>query len=432
MRHWPFVPGTRNVDIRRAEGAYLYDHRDKAILDAAGGAIVVNIGHGRREVVDAIATATAEATYVVPPWLTPGRKALANELIEHWLPAGFEHLHITSGGSEAVEAAVKLALQYHSALGRTSKTEVLTRRLSYHGTTLTTTALSGHASRKRGLEHALAGNPTIATPYPLRCPSADPAAFYLDDLASTIETVGGHRIAALLAEPITGSSGGALVPHDSYWPDVRRLCDQHDITLIADEVMTGFGRTGKKFGHQHWPIAPDLLVAGKGLAGGYAPLGGVYATSDIAGPIAEAGFAVMFHTFGAHPAACSGGAEVLRILREEKLIEGVASKGERLQALLIERLGQHQHVAEVRGVGLLQAVEVVEDRDTLRPYPFEAGLAVKIVGEALKRGVFFYGGGTGEIRDVVCMGPPFIVTDDELTTMADVLAESIDAAIASL
>lgn len=432
MSHWPFIPGTRNVDIRRAEGAYLFDHLGHEILDAAGGAIVVNIGHGRREVIDAIAEATAQTTYVVPPWLTPGRRALADELIKHWLPPGFDHMHITSGGSEAVEAAVKLALQYHSALGRTSKTEVITRRLSYHGTTLATTALSGHASRKRGLEHALAGNPTIETPYPLRCPSSDPASYYLDDLSDTVSRVGGHRIAALLAEPITGSSGGALIPHDRYWPDVRAVCDAHDIVLIADEVMTGFGRTGKTFGHQHWPIAPDLLVAGKGLAGGYAPLGGVYATQDIAHPIAEAGFSVMFHTFGAHPGACAGGAEVLRILREEKLVDGVAAKGERLAALLTDRLGDHPHVAEVRGRGLLQAVEVVADRDTLRPFPIEANLAVKIVSESLKRGVFFYGGGTGEVRDLVCMGPPFIVTDSELTRMADVLAESIDAAIAGL
>ncbi|MCR9276683.1 MAG: aminotransferase class III-fold pyridoxal phosphate-dependent enzyme [Pseudomonadaceae bacterium] len=431
MSHWPFVPAARSIDIRSAHGSVLVTADGQEIIDAAGGAIVVNIGHGNTEVADAINQATRDVTYVVPPWLTPGRHALADELTQHWLPDGFEHIHITSGGSEAVEAAVKLALQYHSARGNLEKTQILTRSLSYHGTTVATTGLSGHASRKRGLEHALPGNPSCATPYLLRCPDADPARYYRDDLLASIERVGGHRIAAFVAEPITGSSGGAQIPHDSYWADVRAICDEHDILWIADEVMTGFGRTGKNFGFQHWSATPDLLVAGKGLAGGYAPLGGVYAPNRIAQPISDAGFAVMFHTFGAHPAACAGAAKVLEILRRDKLVERAATMGERLGAALRARLHDHPNVAEVRGRGLLQAIEVVADRSSLEPFPIEQGISNRIVGEALKRGVFFYGGGTGDVRDIVCMGPPFVVSEIQLDTVVDVLEASIDAAVAS-
>lgn len=429
MSHWPFVPAARSIDIRRAHGSVLVDNRGNEIIDAAGGAIVVNIGHGNEEVADAISRATRDVTYVVPPWLTPGRSALSDELCRHWLPPGFDHIHITSGGSEAVEAAVKMALQYHSARGHLDKTQILTRSLSYHGTTVATTGLSGHASRKRGLEHALPDNPNCATPYLLRCPDPDPARYYRDDLLASIERVGGHRIAAFVAEPITGSSGGAQVPHDSYWSDVRAICDDHDILWIADEVMTGFGRTGTNFGFQHWPATPDLLVAGKGLAGGYAPLGGVYAPNRIAQPIADAGFAVMFHTFGAHPAACAGAAKVLEILRRERLVDRAATQGEKLASALRERFQSHPHIAEVRGKGLLQAIEVVADRASLEPFALTLGLSNRIVGEALKRGVFFYGGGTGDVRDIVCMGPPFVITDEQLATIVDVLEASIDAAL---
>lgn len=432
MTNWPFVPAARSIDIRSARGSILVDADGNEIIDAAGGAIVVNIGHGVEEVADAISQATRDVTYVVPPWLTPGRSALSDELSEHWLPEGFDHIHITSGGSEAVEAAVKLALQYHSARGHLDKTQILTRSLSYHGTTVVTTGLSGHAARKRGLEHALPGNPNCATPYLLRCPDADPARYYRDDLLASIERVGGHRIAAFVAEPITGSSGGAQVPHDSYWSDVREICDAHDILWIADEVMTGFGRTGTNFAFQHWSATPDILVAGKGLAGGYAPLGGVYATNRIAQPIADAGFAVMFHTFGAHPAACAGAAKVLEILRRDSLVERSARQGERLGCALRSRFESHPNIAEVRGRGLLQAIEVVADRGSLEPFAIELGVSNRIVSEALKRGVFFYGGGTGEVRDIVCMGPPFVVSEAQLDSIVDVLEASVDAALVGL
>ena len=427
--NWPFSPG-RGIDIVRADGAYLYTRSGDALLDAAGGAIVVNIGHGVRSVVDAVAKATLETTYVVPPWLTPARQAMVEALEAHWLTPGLRRIHATSGGSEAVESAIKLALMYHAARGDAGRTQIITREVSYHGTTLATVAASGHPARRRGLDHAVTPYPTTHTPSTLHCPLGahhpDAGQFYVDELERRIEALGPETVAAFLAEPITGSSGGAIVPPDDYWPKVRELCDRHGILLIHDEVMCAFGRTGKPFGHQHWPIEPDILVGGKGLAGGYAPLGCVFATEAIGAAIDAAGYNMMFHTFGAHPAACAAAAEVLNILVRDDLVARSARLGSQLTDRLNNAFSNHPHVAEVRGRGLLQAIEVVADRDPHRPYPLEDQIANRIVARGLENGVFFYGGGTGEFRDVVCMEPPFIIDETHLDQMTGTLLDAVN------
>jgi adenosylmethionine-8-amino-7-oxononanoate aminotransferase len=429
--NWPFLRG-RQLMIERAEGVNLITEDGRTLLDAAGGAIVANIGWGNARVAERVAQVTRDCTYAVPPWITPSRRALVEALESHWLPPGLRRIHITTGGSDAIESAMKLAIQYQAARGQPERRQIISRSVSYHGTTVATTAVSGHAARKRGLAHALSAHPTIATPYPLHCPLGryhpDATRFYLDNLRATIETEGPETIAAVLAEPISGSSGGAIVPPDDYWPGVRRLCDEYGLLLILDEVMTGFGRTGKPFAYQHWDFAPDILVSGKGLAGGYAPIGGVFASEAIGIALGEARMNVMFHTFGAHPAACGAAAEVLAILTEDGLVERCARQGEKLGAELARVFAGHPHVAEVRGLGLLRAIEVVKDVATLEPFAESAGITNRIVAAALERGVFFYGGGTGDVRDIVCMGPAFTIGDADLTRMAEVLREAVDVA----
>ncbi|HET6474125.1 MAG TPA: aminotransferase class III-fold pyridoxal phosphate-dependent enzyme [Pseudomonadales bacterium] len=427
---WPFTHVTRNIEIVGSGGAFLIDAGGRRILDAAGGAIVANVGHGRASVAQAVYQATKTTTYVVPPWLTTERRRLVDRLRERWLPPRFDHIHLTCGGSEGVETAMKIAIQYHAARGEPDRNKIIGRSVSYHGTTLATTAVGGHTARKKGLAHVLEPYPSVPTPYPLRCPLGpnhpDAGRYYVDALERVIESEGADTIAAFLGEPINGSSGGAIVPPNDYWPAVRELCDRYGIVLIMDEVMTGFGRTGKRFGFQHWNIEPDVFVSGKGLAGGYAPITGVFATSAIADPIAQAGMNVMFHTFGAHPAACAAADEVLRLLDEEDLVHRAALAGEALQKRLQDALGHHPHVAEVRGRGLLQAIEIVKNRSTLEPYDVADNVTNRVVGAALKRGVFFYGGGTGDVRDIVCMGPPFIIGEAEIDLMVRVLSESLD------
>jgi adenosylmethionine-8-amino-7-oxononanoate aminotransferase len=432
---WPFIGGTRPFEIVASEGAWLVTDDGRRILDAAGGAIVANVGHGRAEVADAVARATREATYVVPPWLTRSRVALLERLERDWLPPGFRHVHLTCGGSEGVETAMKIAIQYHAARGEPARTRIIGRDLSYHGTTIATTAVGGHAGRKKGLLHALPRYPHAPTPYPLRCPLGarhpDVGRHYVEALRAVVEAEGPENVAAFLAEPITGSSGGAIVPPDDYWPAVRALCDEYGILLLMDEVMTGFGRTGRRFGFEHWPIQPDVFVSGKGLAGGYAPIAGVYATTAVAQPLEAAGMNVMFHTFGAHPAACAAANEVLRILTDERLVERAARVGDYLGRRLRDAFSNHAHVAEVRGRGMLQAIEIVADRATLTPFPAQANVTDRVVGAALGRGVFFYPGGTGEVRDIVCLGPPFTVDETDVDRMVTVLHESVGDAVAA-
>jgi len=429
MSTYPFIPFNPPVSVTRGEGAYLVMEDGSRILDAAGGAIVTNIGHGRSEVAKAVAKATEEEGYVVPPWHTPSRVRLIERLAANWLPPHLSRVHLACGGSEGVESAMKIAIQHFAAVGRPEKCKIVGRSISYHGTTLATTAVAGHAARKRGLEHVLQSYPSTPTPYPLRCPGNDPAGYYLEAFEATVEAEGPDTIAAFVGEPIVGASGGAIVPPDAYWPGIREICDRHEILLIADEVMTGFGRTGRTFGYQHWPYAPDILVAGKGIAGGYAPLTGVFATEAIAAPIGETDINVMFHTFAAHPAACAAGDKVLEIMERENLVERAATTGEKLMGALSDAIGDHPNVAEIRGRGLLQGVELVADRDTLEQFPIEDNVTGKLVGECLRRGVFLYGGGTGVVRDIMVIGPPFIIDDDDIDRIVGALAGAIDAVL---
>ena len=428
---WPFVSGSEPVSVSRAEGAYLYLADGSKILDAAGGCIVSNIGHGVVEVADAVRDALINCTFVMPPWLTPERHALVDELREHWLPSHLTRIHLASGGSEANEAALKMAIQYHAGLGAPQRTVILTRSISYHGTTITTAAASGHPERKKGLEGILEHYPQIQTPYPLRCPVGNDDAlatqYYLDDLEQAIEKIGANNIAALIAEPLNGSSGGAIAPPKGYWEGAQLILRQHGILLIMDEVMTGFGRTGLKFGSDHYGIKPDLLVAGKGLAGGYAPIAGVFGTDAVAAAIAAGGFSVMFHTFGALPQACAAATRVLQILRRDELVDRARTTGIQLKAALIERLSQHPRVAEIRGTGLLVAVEVVADRETLTPFNESLRVTDKIIGDGMSQGVFFYPGGTGEVRDIICIGPAFIIDDNDIKLIVNALSYALDS-----
>jgi adenosylmethionine-8-amino-7-oxononanoate aminotransferase len=427
---WPFLKQTWGIEFERSEGTYLYTKDGRKILDAAGGAIVSNIGYGREEVAEAIARAVKNNSYILPPFLTPERETLLDELREYWLPSHLTRIHLSSGGSEANESAVKLAIQYQASRGKPEKNIIFTRSLSYHGTTLNMSGISGHAARKRGLESYVPEPTTIETPYPLRCPlgshHADAKEYYLENLRNTIKRIGAEKIAGLLMEPINGSSGGAIYPPDNYWKEAHEILQENDILLIADEVMTGFGRVGEDFASNLYDIEPDILIAGKGMGGGYAAIGGTYSTDKIADSIQAAGYEVMFHTFAALPQSCAASAQVLKILREECLCEKVPTLGEKILDKLNSEIGHHPNVAEIRGKGLLIGIEIVEDKSTLKPFDESRKITSKIMEKGLEEGVFLYPGGTGEYRDIVCLGPAFIIGDTEIDLMVNALKKSID------
>ncbi len=426
---WPLLPGRTPASVASAEGAYFNMKDGRRVLDAAGGAVVASIGHGRKEVADAIHAAVMNATYLIPPWLTPEREALVDELTGHWLPDYLTRIHLCSGGSESNESALKIAIQYHASRGEPDRNIILARDLSYHGTTISTAAVSGHPGRKRGLETFLQDFPRIATPYPLRCPLGpyhpDTADYYVQSLIDTIERVGANNIAALIAEPLNGSSGGAITPPENYWNRVQKILKDNGILLVIDEVMTGFGRCGEKFGIDLYDIRPDILAAGKGLAAGYAPIGGVYTTDEVARSIADAGLEVMFHTYAALPQSCAAAATVLGIVRRESLVHRSKTLGAALKERLQSRFGQHPNVAEIRGEGMFIGIEVVRDRETLERFATEDTMTSKMIAAGMKAGAFFYPGGTGEVRDILCIGAPFTIGEPEMDIIETALAAAL-------
>jgi adenosylmethionine-8-amino-7-oxononanoate aminotransferase len=423
-----------------AHGSTILDSAGRTYLDAAGGAIVVNVGHGRREIAAVMAEQAGRLAYAHgSAFTTEPVEAYARE-VATVLPLDDPAIYPVSGGSEAIETALKLARAYHLARGETDRSVVIARWGSYHGNSLGALDLSGRPPLRRPYEAWLGRFDHVSAAYPYR--AADPGARALGDgaalaaeLDEAIERHGPGTVAAFVAEPIVGATLAGAVPPDDYWPAIAEVCRHHGVLLIADEVMTGFGRTGRWFGLDHWGIRPDLLVAAKGATSGYWPFGFVAASAEVYGTVTTpgAGFIHGF-TYSHAPIGAAVAREVLRILHDEDLVTASAAKGKRLRALLRDRLGGQAAVGDIRGRGLLVGVELVEDRATRRPYPRAARVTEAVVAAARERGVLVYSGtgnANGTDGDTILLGPPFIVTDDELVTISDVLTEAIAAAITS-
>jgi adenosylmethionine-8-amino-7-oxononanoate aminotransferase/nicotinic acid mononucleotide adenylyltransferase len=430
---WPFLPGKQAVAVARAEGSYLYLTDGRRVLDAGGGGGVVNIGHNRLEVINAISSALKNVSYAVPGFATPERLALIEHLQEHWLPKGLSRVQLLGSGSDAVEAAVMLARKYQVACGRLRRWKTIGRNVSYHGATLGSLAIGGHDGRKGALGPLLRELPHAPACYCLRCPFGEtyPAckvacAHALEEL---IEREGTETIAAFIAEPIVGPSGGALMPPDEYWPTIRDICQRHHILLIADEITTGFGRTGERFAVDYWDVRPDILVVGKGLTGGYAPLAAIFASEMLVDSVASSGMSLTAHTYDGHGGSCAAAKSVLEIILREQLVDRVREKGQVLGECLTATLGTHPAVADIRGKGLLWAIEIVRDRTTLERFPRSANITRRIVKAGIEMGVFFYPGGTTTERDIIVLSPPFIIELGEIAEMVRVLSSAVDQAL---
>ena len=422
-----FVPHGAPFAVARAEGAYLVTPAGQRILDAAGGAIVANIGHGRREVAEVAAAALERCTYVVPPFATEDRLKLVERLQKSWLPPSLTRITFTSGGSESVEAALRLARQHHLLAGRPDRWKVIGTDLSYHGVSLGALSVANHAARRAPFEPMLIPFPKTPAPYVI--PGLEHAEHPADALERVILAEDPETVAAFFCEPVVGAAGGALVPVDDFWPRAREICSRYGVLLIADEVMSGFGRTGKKFAVEHWGVEPDILVGGKGLSGGYAPIGGVYASEAVVAPLAAERQDLMFYTYSGHPASCAVAEKVLEIMEREDLV----ARSERMGALLRQRLdslADHPNVAEIRGLGLMLGVEFVKDRRTMERFPAEAKFATRLQGAALRQGVFLYAAGSGPVRDAALFGPPFTINGEDIDLIVDTLTAALDETVA--
>jgi hypothetical protein len=421
-----------------AHGSTIVDAKGNEYLDAAGGAVVVNVGHGRREIADVIADQAAKLAYAHGSAFTTEPLERYAEAVGLHLPMTDPAIYPVSGGSEAMETALKLARAAQIARGETERWVVFARWGSYHGNTLGALDLSGRRPLRRPYEGWLGRFRHVSAAYPYR--AGEPGAQALgttqelvDELDRAFTTAGPGTVAAFVAEPIVGATLGAVEPPPGYWPAIADVCRRHGVLLIVDEVMTGFGRTGAWFAMDHFGVRPDLLVAAKGATSGYWPFGFVAASGEVYEAVTGAGPFVHGFTYSHQPVAAVAAREVLRILESEGLVEASAAKGDRLVALLRDRLQQDAAVGDIRGKGLLVGVELVRDGEAREPYPRAARLVETVLRIAQDRGLLLYSGtgnANGVDGDVVVIGPPFVIGDDELVRIADVLAESIELAVA--
>ncbi|MGD8149673.1 aspartate aminotransferase family protein [Ornithinimicrobium sp. Y1694] len=423
--------GAERVRIARGQGTELYDVDGRRYLDAAGGAIVVGVGHGRGDVARAIAEQSAQVAYVHGSmFATAALEEYAEALTAH-LPMEDPRLYPVSGGSEALESALKMARAYHLARGE-DRHIVIGRDGSYHGNTLGALDVGGRASLRGPYEPWLGAARHTGTPYEYRCAFVDThpegcGARHAQALESLILELGPERVAAFVAEPVAGAALGACVPPADYWPAIAQVCRNHGVLVVADEVMTGFGRTGTWFGSDHWGLRPDIMTAGKGTASGYWPLGLAIASGEVHRTITAAGSFVHGFTYSHHVVGATAGLTVLRILEQEGLVEASARQGERLAGALRRELDGVAGVGDLRGLGLMQAVEFVADEATKEPFARSAKVAESMVAACRERGVLVYhgtGGADGARGDLILLGPPLCITDTEVDEVAGVVGEA--------
>lgn len=425
----------------RGEGVWLWDAEGRRYLDGSGGAVVVNVGHGRERIAAAMARQAGAVAYVHGTQFTSAvLEEYAARLARH-APGDCNRLYLVSGGSEANETAVKLARAYQIAVGQPSRYKVIRRSVGYHGNTLATLALSGRPNLRAPYRPLLAETPETPAPYCFHCPLGralpECGVACADELEAVITREGAETVAAYLAEPILGASAAAAVPPEDYARRAREICTRHGILYVDDEVMTGFGRSGRFFAIEWSGVLPDLVVCGKGMSGGYAPVGGVLASERVTRALERSGGFVHGFTFSHNPVTAAACLETLEILETEALVERAA----RLEPVMREALQpllRHPHVADVRGRGLLWGVELLADRGSRRPFPRAERRAEALAASCFARGLVCYPSGgvaTGTDGDALLLAPPFVVTEAEIRALAAILdaalAEDADAPSAS-
>jgi hypothetical protein len=418
------------------DGPYLIDAAGKRYLDGSGGAAVSCLGHGHPAIVAAVREQVARLAYAHTSFLTSEpAEALADDLIAH-APAGLTHVYFVSGGSEGVEAALKMAVQYQVECGRPRKNQVIARWQSYHGNTLGALSAGGNRWRRAQFPSLLIEMSHIGECYEYRGRrSGESAEGYgqrmADELEAEIQRLGAERVAAFIAEPVVGATMGAVPAAPGYFRRIREICDRHQVLLILDEVMCGMGRTGTLHACEQEGIAPDLEVIAKGLGAGYQPIGAVLVHGRIHEAIhAGSGFFQHGHTYLGHPVACAAALAVQREIRP--LLPKVQADGDRLDALLRERLGGHPNVGDLRGRGLFRGIELVADRARKAPLAPGAKTHARIKAAALERGLLCYPmGGTidGEQGDHVLLAPPFTCSIGHLEELVDKLGSALEAVL---
>jgi adenosylmethionine-8-amino-7-oxononanoate aminotransferase len=418
------------------EGIYLIAEDGRRVIDASGGAAVSCLGHQHPRVVEAIAKQASQLAYAHTAFFSSEpAEALAETLVGHE-PGGLAYAYFVSGGSEAIEASIKLARQYFIERGEPQRQHFIARRQSYHGNTLGALAAGGNAWRRAPYAPLLSAAFSHVTPafaYHEKHEGESDAQFVARlaaELEAEFQRLGPDTVAAFLAEPVVGATAGAVTAPEGYFKAVREICDRHGALLILDEVMSGMGRTGTTHAWEQEGTAPDIQAIAKGLGGGYQPIGAMLASAEIIDTIrAGSGAFQHGHTYLAHPLACAAALAVQNVIREDGLLEQVKERGRQLEQRLTERFGNHRHVGDIRGRGLFWAIELVADRAMRTSFDPELKLHQKIKAEAFANGLGCYpGGGTidGVRGDHVLLAPPYITSAQEIDLIVDKLGTAVD------
>ena len=426
--------------IERGAGIYVYDEDGQQYMDgASGSAAVANIGHGVQEVIEAIERHVREYAYC-PSHYFANRPAMElAELLASISSNGLSQVWLVGDGSEATETAVKFARQYHVARGNPSKSIVISRWLSYHGATLGALGFGGHSERRSTFLPLYQNMPHIPAAYCYRCPfgltypDCDVRCAWA--LEEEIQFQGPQNVAAFIAEPVVGAALGAVPPVDEYFGIIREICTRYDVIFIADEVMTGFGRTGQMFGMQNWEVTPDMMACAKGITGGYVALGAVIMEEKIIQTMKEAGQNVISgHTYSAHHLMAAVGLAVVQYILDNDLVNRAQENG----AYFIEKLDMltaHKIVGDVRGKGLFAGLELVKDKETKEPFEAERRIGARVGSEALERGLITYpgtGNVNGVLGDHILMAPPLIITRTQIDEMVEILDQAISSVEANV
>ncbi|SDF15654.1 aspartate aminotransferase family protein [Sporolituus thermophilus] len=417
------------LEVDHGEGIYLYDKDGNRYMDACSGAAVSNLGHAHPRVIRAMTEQAQKVAFShLSRWTSGPIKELA-DLVASLAPGSLNKLYLVSGGSEATEAALKMARQYYLERdGKTGKYRVISRWKSFHGNTIGALSMTGDKRRKK-YAPLLLNFPHVAPAYCYRCPFGKEqetcAVECALDLERVIKLEGADTIAAFIAEPVGGAACGAIVPHKDYFKIVREICDHYDILLIADEVMTGFGRTGAMFAIEDYGVVPDMICAAKGMSAGYSPLGAVIVKDEIYETFKQgSGIFVHGHTYGGNPLSAAVAVAVIRTLIEDNLVENSRVIGSYLLEQLREKLQPFWFVGDVRGKGLMQGVEIVKNKATKEPFPAALGLAEKLTVTLMKHGVVVYpgsGNADGENGDQFLLAPPLIITKEQADELVNAM-----------
>jgi len=426
-----FFRGKPKRTIVRGEGIYFFDSEGNRYIDGSGGPMVVNIGHGVKEIAEVAAKQMEQLAYIHSmTHLTEPIQKLARKIIS-LTPRPLNKVFFVSGGSEGTETAIKLASQYHLEHGNPRKYKVIARWMSYHGNTLGALSASGFVYRRKKFSPLLLDFPHIPPAYCYRCwyhkeyPSCDLACAW--ELERAIKNAGADSVSAFIAEPVGGSAIGSVPAPEGYFEIIREICNKYNVLFIADEVQTGFGRTGKNFGIEHWNAVPDLIICAKGLSSGYAPIGAVITTDEVQTTFNKEGFRHGF-TFGGIPVSCAIGFAVLEYMTKHDLIARAAEMGKLLLEKL-ETLREHPSVGDVRGKGLLTGIEFVNNKETKEPFDPSTNFCTKLQEITLKNGLSIYPIHAfldGIRGDHIQVSPPYIVTTSQLDEIVTILDRSLD------